>query len=104
MFSRPKLDKVMVQLTSPTSHFAVAEALKNLGIEDKSGPNPGTVLHRPVELAPQHRTFSKATGMSEKRNNGHRGAGSNESGHHGGAALSGASEKTRADFRSEMVA
>ena len=33
--ARPKLDKVMVQLTSPMSHFAVAEAWKILGIEDK---------------------------------------------------------------------
>jgi hypothetical protein len=33
--ARPKLDKVIVQRTSPMSHFAVAEAWKNLGIEDK---------------------------------------------------------------------
>ena len=33
--ARPKLDKVVVQLTPPMSHFAVAEAWKDLGIEDK---------------------------------------------------------------------
>jgi hypothetical protein len=32
---RPKLDKVMLQLKATMSHFAVAEAWKDLGIEDK---------------------------------------------------------------------
>jgi hypothetical protein len=33
---KPKLDKVMAQLRATMSHFAIAEAWKDLGIEDKS--------------------------------------------------------------------
>jgi hypothetical protein len=33
--ARPKLDKVMAQLKATMNHFAVAEAWKDLGIEDK---------------------------------------------------------------------
>lgn len=33
---RPKLDKVMVQLSATMNHFAIAEAWKDLGIDDKS--------------------------------------------------------------------
>jgi hypothetical protein len=33
---KPKLDKVMAQLRSTMSHFAIAEAWKDLGIDDKS--------------------------------------------------------------------